>query len=162
MVDVVFNFNQIITVIQANLEDKFQVIIDKFIQKSLISPDIVYFITNGKIVNPQKTIESHMNEFNKQNKKIIVLVNSIAQDNKEQQQVIIQSKDIICPNCKESCRFSIKNGHIRLSDCINNHTEYIKYFDFYKTQEINLSEIICHICKIKNLGNTKNGDFISV
>ena len=34
MVDVVFDLNQAITVIQAKLDEPFQVVIDKFIQKN--------------------------------------------------------------------------------------------------------------------------------
>ena len=158
MVDVVFDLNQAITVIQAKLDETFQVVIDKFIQKTLIEPNSVYFIANAKPINPQQTVESQMSNLNKQNKRITVLVNSIDKD--EQEKVIIQSKDIICPDCKEPCRYIIENYQIKLFDCCKNHiTNDIKFIDFNKTQEINISKIICDICKLKNKGNSHNHEF---
>ena len=160
MVDVVFDLNQAITVIQAKLDEPFQVVIDKFIQKTLIEPNSVYFIANAKPINPQQTVESQMSDLNKQNNKLIVLVNSIDKDEQDKEKVIIQSKDIICPDCKEPCRYTIDNYQIKLTDCCNNHTtNNIKFIDFPKTQEINISEIICDICKFKNKGNSHNHEF---
>jgi len=74
MVDVAFDLNQEITVIQAGLDEPFQTVIDKFIQKTLINPDSAYFIANDKTIHYQQTIESYMNDLDKQNKKIIVSV----------------------------------------------------------------------------------------
>ena len=51
MVDVVFDMNQAITTIQANLDELFQIVIDKFIQKTSIAPNSVYFIANAKPIN---------------------------------------------------------------------------------------------------------------
>ena len=139
MVDVVFDLNQAITIIQSKLDESFQVVIDKFIQKTLIVPNSVYYIANAKPINPQQTVESQMNNLNKQNKKIIVLVNSIDKDDQDKEKVIIQSKDFICPKCKEPCRYTIDNYHIKLTDCCNNHTNnYIRFIDFPKTQELNI------------------------
>ena len=109
MVEVEFDLNQAITVIQAKLDEPFQVVIDKFIQKTLIEPNSVYFIANAKPIEPQLTVESQMSDLNKQNKKLIVLVNSINKDGQDKEKVIIQSKDIICPDCKEPCRYTIDN-----------------------------------------------------
>ena len=160
MVDVVFDLNQTITTIQAKLDEPFQEVIDKFIQKTSIESNSVYFIANGKPINPQQTVESQMSNLNKQNKKLIVLVNSIDKNDQDKEKVIIQSKDIICPECKEPCRFTIENYKIKLTDCCNNHTiNNIKFIDFTKTQEINISEIICDICKFKNKGNSHNHEF---
>ena len=160
MVDVVFDLNQAITVIQAKLDDPFQVVIDKFIQKTLIDPNSVYYIANAKPIDPQQTVENQMSDLNKQNKKITILVNSIDKDDQDKEQVIIQSKDIICPECKEPCRYTIENYQIKLFDCCNKHINNgIKFIDFNKTQEINISEIICDICKYKNKGNSHNHEF---
>ena len=160
MVEVVFDLNQAITIIQANLDEPFQGVIDKFIQKTLIKPNSVYFIANAKPVDPQQTVESQMSELNKQNKKLSILVNSIEGNEQDNEQVIIQSKDIICPECKEPCRYTIDNYQIKLIDCCKGHiTNGIKFIDFPKTQEINISEIICGICKYKNKGNSHNHEF---
>ena len=160
MVDVVFDLNQAITVIQAKLDEPFQVVIDKFIQKTLIDPNSVYYIANAKPIDPQQTVENQMSDLNKQNKKLTILVNSIDKDDQDKEQVIIQSKDIICPECKEPCRYTIENYQIKLFDCCKKHINNgIKFIDFNKTQEINISEIICDICKYKNKGNSHNHEF---
>ena len=160
MVEVVFDMNQSITAIQAKSEDTFQSIIDKFIQKTLIAPNSVYYIANAKPVDPQNTVESQMSTLNKQNKKITVLVNSVDSFEQDKEQVIVQSKDIICPECKEPCLFAVENCKIKLFNCINNHTTSgIKFIDFNKTQEINISEIVCGICQFKNKGNSHNHEF---
>ena len=45
-------------------------------------------------------------------------------------------------------------------ECPNGHiNDGIKIDDFPKTQDINISLIICDQCKNKNMGNTYNKDF---
>ena len=160
MVDVMFELNKQITTIQAELDDPFQVVIDKFLQKSLIIPNSVYFISNSKTIDPQQTVETQMSDIDKQNNIITVLVNSIVKDDKDKEKVIVQSKDIICPKCKESFRFTIDNYKINLLDCIYDHSvSNIKFKDFYKTQEIDISDIIYNTCKFKSKGNSDNYEF---
>ena len=48
MVEVVFDYKQIQTVIQANLNDSFNTIANKFINKTHLNLDEVYFLSNGK------------------------------------------------------------------------------------------------------------------
>ena len=106
MVDVIFNLNPDI-IIQAKINEPFQSVIDKFIQKTSIALNSVYFFANGKQINPQQTVESHICDLNKKNKTISVYVYFYDKDDKDKEQVIIQSKDIICPECKEPCRYTI-------------------------------------------------------
>ena len=160
MVDVAFDLNQEIIVIQSKLDEPFQIVIEKFIQKTLINPDSAYFIANEKTIHYQQTIESYMNDLDKKNKKIIVSVNFFEQTEQDKDQIITQSKDIICPKCKESCRYTIENYQIKLFDCINNHTTTrIKFKDFYITQET--PEIICDQCKFNNKDNSQNNELFS-
>ena len=160
MVEVVFDLNQTVTVIQARPDEPFQDVVNKFIQKTSIDPNSIYYIANAQPVDLESTVEKQMNQNNKQNKKLSVLVNSLEQNDEFKEEVIVQSKDIICPECKEPCRYTINNGQIKLLECINNHTSSnIKFVDFWKTQEINISEIICDICKFKNKGNSYNHEF---
>ena len=160
MVEVVFDLNQTVTVIQAKPDEPFQDVVNKFIQKTSIDPNSIYYIANAQPVDLESTVEKQMNQNNKQNNKLSVLVNSLEQNDEFKEKVIVQSKDIICPECKEPCRYTIDNGQIKLLECINNHTSSnIKFVDFWKTQEINISEIICDICKFKNKGNSYNHEF---
>ena len=101
MVEIDFNFNQLITNIQAQLNDPFKDIINKFMQKSLLQPGSVNFLANGKVINPNESVESHMNNLNKENKMMKILV-TMAQNNEQNKEpVLVKSKDIICPECKE-------------------------------------------------------------
>ena len=160
MVEIEFNYNQTITNIQSYLEEPFQNVINKYLQKSLLNPDSVCFLANGKPINPTESVENHMSQLDKQNQKMRILVTSIEKNDKNKEQVFVKSKNIICPKCKEPCRISTENYKIKLFECINGHeTNNIKFTDFANTQEINISQITCDICKFKNKGNCPEGQF---
>ena len=152
MVTIEFNYNQMITVIQAKLTDLFQDVVNKYYQKTAIPLDTIYFLVNGETIKLERTVESYMNDINKTDCKMIIFVDNIF---KEEEKVIKESKDIICPECKEPCRIKIDDYFIKLYDCKNRHNiNGIKINDFMKKQEINISSIICEKCKIKNKGNS--------
>lgn len=70
------------------------------------------------------------------------------------------SNEIICPTCKENCLIEIKDYKISLYGCKNYHRKNnILLSEFKETQKINISDIICNICKERNKGNTHNNDF---
>ena len=138
MVQIEFDYKQMKTVIQGNLNDNFQTVIDKYVSKTELNPELIYFSANGTKINPKETVESQMSFVNKGNNTIHVLVDLINVD--EKKQVISKSRDIICPKCYEPCKFEIKNYKIKLYDCVNNHIiDNIKLIDFQRTQQINLS-----------------------
>ena len=136
MVEIEFNYNQMITVIQADFADTFQDVINKYAQKTLIDPKTTYFLANGKVINLEKTVESHMNKLNKENKKMKVLLYLVYVH--KDKNVYAKSKDIICPTCNESCRIKIENYKIKLYDCINNHINIINIKDFQEKQRLHL------------------------
>ena len=92
MVEVEFSFNQVITNIQAKLDDPFQDVINKFTQKSLLQPGSVNFLANGKVINPNQSVESHMSNLNKENKKMKIIVTMTENDNQNEEQVIAKSR----------------------------------------------------------------------
>ena len=160
MITIEFNYNQIITTLQANLSDPFQISLNQFSQKTSIPLKSVNFLANGETIKPENKVESYMSNLSKQNGKINLLVVDALTSNKNKNQVNIQSNDIICPECKEPCRFKIEDYHVKLFKCINGHTtDRIRIDDFNKSQEINISSIICGQCKIKNKGDTTNYEF---
>ena len=160
MVEIEFNFNQAITNIHANLDVPFWDVINKFMQKSLLEPGSVNFLVNGKVINPNESVESHMSNLNKLNKKMKIIVTMSINNDQNEEQVIIKSKDIICPQCKEPCRITTENYKIKLYECINDHNiENIKFKDFDNTQHINESQIICDNCQFKNKGNCLVDEF---
>ena len=97
MVEIEFNYNQVLINIQAKLDDPFQDVINKFMQKSLLDPGSVNFLTNGKVINSDESVESHMSNLNKENKKMKIIVTMTINDEENKEQVIVKSKDVICP-----------------------------------------------------------------
>ena len=119
-----------------------------------MDPNSICFLANGKNINPEKTIASQMSKLNKQNKKMTVLLYLLEENDKDKEQIIVKSKDIICPKCQEPCRIKLDDYKIKLIECSQNHvTESIKISEFKNTQNINISNIICDKCKTKNKGN---------
>ena len=152
MNQVSFSYNENIIKIQYNQNENLKEIISKYIQKSGLDKNKINFIYSGY------TIDS-----NKENNKIIgtdqtILV--IDNLNKEDD-VIINSNNIICPKCKTCSRISINNNKIRLYDCDRKHNiEGILIDKFNDTQKINISKIKCNACNNnKNKGNSHNNEF---
>ena len=111
-------------------------------------------------INKKDKLENIMNEDNKKDKKIKILVYSkddiINIDNKN----FKISKDIICPKCKEICKYKIEDYKIKLYDCKKKHsTEIMNLNEYENNQKIDISQIKCGICKDKNKSNTFNNEF---
>ena len=71
-----------------------------------------------------------------------------------------KSKYIICPECQENARISIKDFKISIYDCKNGHvTNNIQLNEFEKTQYINETKIICGVCKAKNKNESTDNKF---
>ena len=160
MVEIEFNYNQNKIIIQGNPNNLFKEIIEKYTNKTNLDINILYFISNGKIINKKDKLENIMSESDKRNKKIQILVYSINSIINNENTNIKISKDIICPVCEELCLYEIKDDKIKLYDCKNGHMiENIKLNEFENYQAIDISQIKCDICKNKNKSNTFNNEF---
>ena len=160
MVEVEFNYQQNTVVIQGNLNDSFEEIVKKYTIKANLDINNIYFIANGNIVNRKDKLETIMNDSNKRNKKIVILVYSINSTINMNNTNIKISNDIICPTCKEICKYEIENYRVKLYDCKNGHImENIKFNEFENKQGIDISQIKCDKCKNKNKSNTFNNEF---
>ena len=143
MVEVELNYNQNIINIQGNMNEKFEEIIERYINKTNLDINNIYFISNGKIVNKNEKLENIMSESDKRNKKIIILVYSINSTINMENTNIKESNDIICPKCKEICIYEIKDYKIKLYDCKNRHiNEYINLNEYENNQNIDTINII--------------------
>ena len=69
MIQIEFEYNQDKVMIQAKSYEPFQSAIDKYIQKSQIQLDSVYFIANGNQIKPEYSLESLMTNIDKKIKK---------------------------------------------------------------------------------------------
>ena len=159
MVEIIFKHKEIETIIQANLDDSFNSVIQKFINKTQLDINNIYFISNGNIISKNEKIINIMNNEEKINNKKIILVLSINSTINNDNNNIIKSKDIICPKCKEICKYNIKNHKIKLYGCKNGHIiNNIKLNEFNNTQNIDISKIKCDKCE-NNKSNIFNNEF---
>ena len=158
MIEIEFNYKQQIIVIQAKLDELFKDIINKYLQKSLLNPNNVFFIANAKQLNPEEKIGNQISLINKENKKLTILVQELIERTSILQK-FAKSKDIICPKCYEPCRIKTENFKISLFGCINNHMTNLKIEDFFDSQKINISNIKCEKCGIKNKANCPKNEF---
>ena len=160
MVEVIFIFNQIQTVIQANMNDSFDKIINQFKNKTNLDLNDLYFLSNGKNINKNEKINNVMNDSDKINKKMTILVYSNNSNANRDNTYNIKSNDVICPICKELCKYEINNHKIKLYDCKNGHTtDNIKFNEFNIKQNIDISQIKCDKCKNKSKSDTFNNEF---
>ena len=92
--------------IKAKQEEPFKTVINKYLQKSSLSPNDVFFIKNCMQINPEDKIENQINQMNIRNKKLKILVQLIERTIISQE--FVNSKDIICPKCQKPCRIKIE------------------------------------------------------
>ena len=94
---------------------------------------------------------------------MIILVNDLINDNNQNEirnKDIMKSKNIICPKCKENIKMDIKDYKINLYECLNGHKiENILLNEFERTQNIDLLNILCDICKKNNKSISFNNIF---
>ena len=163
MAEVVFIYNGINTIIQCNLNEKIKDISKRFKDKANLNNKNINYTYNGKLVlNEELTFEELANTEDKIRKKMsfIVFDNLIEVKDEEKEKEKIKSKDIICPYCKENIRMNINKYKINLLKCSNGHNiENILLDEFEETQNINLEEIICNICKNYNKSISFNNIF---
>ena len=160
MVEVEFNYQQNKIIIQGNLSDSFESITKKYVNKANLDINNIYFISNGKIISKEGKLKNIMSESDKKNNKIIILVNSINSTIIKENTNIKVSNEVICPECKEICKYEINNYQIKLFDCKNGHIiENIKLDEFKNKQIIDISQIKCNKCKDKNKSNIFNNEF---
>ena len=159
MVEVEFNYQQNKIIIQGNLTDSFETVSKKYADKANLDINNIYFISGGRVINKEDKLEEEMSDSDKRNKKMIILVYSINSNVINENTNIKVSKDVICPICKEICKYEINDYQIILYDCKNGHiTENIKLDEFKNKQIIDISQIKCDKCKNKDKSNTFNNE----
>ena len=159
MTQIEFIYKSLKTPIQCKEEDKISNIIEKFLTKVQKNKDEIIFIYNGNKLDEELTFKEAANNLDK----ISNLMKVVAYDNLSDDEKITplkKSKYIICPECFENSRISIKNFQISLYDCINGHiTENIQINEFEKTQYINQTKVICDNCKEANKSESIDNKF---
>ena len=171
MAEIEFIYNGVKTIIQCDMKDKMKDICKKFREKANINKDKqIFYSYNGNVgFNEELTFQETANLEDKgRNKMSILVFDHIGERNDNNQplnmvlaeNILIKSKNIICPECKENIKMDIKDYKINLSECINRHNiENILLNEFGKSQEIDLREIKCDICNNNNKSISYNNTF---
>ena len=158
LMEISLNYNGKLEKIQCNIGDKMKDIIIKFKAKAQINDDNLYFIYNGNTINEELSINQITDEIGKNTKKINILVEDRNIDNNNEN--ILLSKEIICPECKENILMNINDYKINLNGCPNEHQkESILFEEFENLQKIDLSQIKCNECSTQNKSNTFGNKF---
>ena len=159
MATVIFNFNGINTKIQCKKEDKMENILNKFKSKIEKNINTLFFLYNGNQINIDLTFNEQANLEDKNKNEMNVLVFE-KEKNANLQKELKLSKVIICPKCNENCRINIQNYKVKLYECKNNHEiNNILLNEYYNTQNINESNIICENCNKINKYTSYNNQF---
>ena len=162
MVEISFYFNEAITKIQCNSDQKVIDICKKVALKIEEDIDDIYFLYNGSKVdlsNDKLCLGELLNNIDKSSKIMKMIVNknnsTIINNNHK-----LKSKDIICRTCFRNSRIKIKNYKITFFECGDGHVSSDIFFkDFENTQYIDESKIKCDICKNNNKAGTYGNKF---
>jgi len=159
MAQVEFSYNGENTIIQCNLNEKMKDICQRFKEKAQVGNKNIFYSYDGKVgIKEESTFEESANTEDKRRKKMNVIV--IESEILVPKEDIIKSKNIICPECKENINMDIKDYKINLYDCKNGHKiENILLNEYEETQNIDISKIICGICKKNNKSISYNNIF---
>ena len=151
-VDFIYNGDNIKII--CNLNEKMNEILNKFLLKVQIEKNSVIFLYEGKKIDEELSLE----EIKGDKKDIKILVCKIEEIEKRKN-VIIKSKNVICPECGEDIRIKIENYKIRLYGCKNGHEiKDIIIEEYENIQGIDISKIKCNKCE-NNKSNTYNNEF---
>ena len=148
MVEAIFNYEGINTIIQCEMNEKMKNIINRFLIKLEKKENNLYYLYNGAQINYELTFNEQANDIDKNRKKMNIIVTK----SEDAQNIIkeIISKDIICPECKENSLINFENFHAYFHDCKNNHNINKTLNEFEDSQKINLNKRVCNICNVNN------------
>ena len=112
------------------------------------------FLYGGNVLSENGTLIETLSEDDKNRDIINILV--FSNEEESTNNIVVKSKEVICPNCFEPAYMNIKNYKISIYDCKNRHKiNNILLDEYEQTQNINISKIICDKCK-ENIKEEKN------
>ena len=158
MAQVNFNFNGKKTIIQCQKDEKMIDIFKRFNTKTNTDINSVYFLYGGNsIINTDLKFSEIANDNDKLENSMNIVVNE--KDSEIATKTYAKSKEVICPECNETTKIIFEDYKI-LFKCRNRHKSDYYFFDEYeKTQNIDISKILCEVCKHSNKSETYNNMF---
>ena len=149
------NFNDKITKIECNPEEKMGVIYKKISEKNSLDINSIYLCYNERVIIQKVRIQDFLNHDGKKRNEIKIYAAF-----KDGEEKFKKSKEVICPICGESAEIKLKNSKISIHECKYNHNiDDLNINEFETSQLINESKIFCGRCKDTNKGNTFKNDF---
>ena len=143
-----FTFNGAITKIQCLANQTMKDICNNFASKIGINLNKLQLLYNGNQVKYELTFNEYISLIDRDRNEMNILVYEIISTIINENDNLIKSKEIICPQCLESCRIKFNDYKIALYGCKNGHQiNNILLDEFYNTQKINELNIICDNCK---------------
>ena len=103
MLKVIFNYKGNETIIQCKINETMEEVIKKYKLKIEINNE--YYLYNGNKINKENKIEEIINNEDKINNKMNILVYDI--NGKENKNIIIELKELLCPECNENVIINI-------------------------------------------------------
>ena len=159
MAQTVFNYKNEDFIIQCRSNEKMEDIFNRFRRKADVEREYLIFLYNGNYIkNDELTFDKIANTQDRERRQINILV--IGSEPDPEPIKLINSNNIICPECKQDIKLLIEDYNISLSECKNKHEFDNIYFNkLDETQTIDISTIICKICKKFNMAKSYNNLF---
>ena len=155
MTEIIFIYNGYEVSIQCSPGEKMRNIMERLCIKLNVAKNEIYALYDGKVLDEE--LNADQLKKNENNKTIIIVYKY--SDTVINDKILKSTNEIICPICKTSCLMEIKDYQISLYNCQNEHRTNLPFNAYNETQKINLTDIICNICKERNKGNTHNNEF---
>ena len=145
--------------IQSNGKEKMNDIINNRLTSKIdIDLSSSCFLYSSLPLETNLTFDDIANQDDKERKEMNIYIVS-SKDDLENKEILVKSKNIICPQCKGLCKINIYDYKIALYECKNNSNHKasnIFFTDFDYTQMVDESKIICFKCQESKRDTYKN------
>ena len=155
MAEAIFLFKGLEVAIQCSKDDKIKEICQRFASKINMEINSLCFFYDGYKINGELKFNEQANYKDNQRNIMNILVNEI--NNTIIRENIMESNEILCPQCNENIFVKIDDYKINLCDCKNKHNlKNITLKQLETIEKIDISKIICDKCKIRSKSNSNN------
>ena len=150
----IFVLNKEQTIINSLENDDIEDVFKNFSREKKIKEEELIYFYKGKKLNPNKFNRQIKSEDYMKNK-IIILCFKIKKIQQKEEKIdldenlfpkLLKSKEILCPECGESCKIKLNNFKITLYKCQNEHKNTFDFEQFSESQISSKSLIKCNIC----------------
>ena len=112
-----FIYNGSNVIMQCNINEYMKDIFKRYSTKIENNKDDLFYLYNGDLISG----DSKIKDIASQDKEMKIIVYSYEDDSKNKKS-LVDSEDIICPECNEICQLNFENYKINLNNCKNGHS----------------------------------------